>query len=862
MPNKKLTTLICTLELTLYIIINFFYSLNIIPKYKVLIISGASIIALIFSTVMLVLSKYSFLSECVYFSVVMFFIYVSSINSHFLAYIMMLYLTILIGSSLFVEPALNIVIFCETMVYMAVSLVFYPGYILEVMPFYTFFITVVMYFVSSATTVFLLNTLKKNSVTLNKQIIAAEAATEAAQNADQAKTLFLANMSHEIRTPMNSIIGMTELILRENIPSHVRENAKGIQSAGNTLLSIINDILDFSKIESGNFEIIETTYQLKNVLNDILNIISMRLESKNLHFLTNIAPNIPKYLHGDEVRLRQILINILNNAVKFTDEGSVTLSIKYEYVNDKQCLIIDISDTGCGIKSEDMNNLFTKFKRVDLIKNRKIEGTGLGLSICKKLLDLMGGTISVTSVIDKGSTFTVVLPQVSDSTKYIVDTKSISSCSIAVLEPTIIYRESFEYITSSLDIKADFPVCIPDFKDMLVYRKYTHIFVTQPKYELLKDFLKEYSKGADIIVMIDTFAKHYDYEAAKTIRRPLNCINVADILADHLETSAVSEANKCKSFTAPDAKLLIVDDNTINLKIIVALLKPYMFQIDTATKGRDAIELVKANHYDLVLLDHMMPEMDGIETFKIMRSLPVSYAQTLPVIALTANAVTGAKEMFLKEGFSDYISKPVDIKLLHKMLLKFIPEEYIVSENSAPSEETDSSCSNTDPVMPADDEPEAAAVTTEYDGQHNVDLSNDSTDTDSSATTGSNAENPSENAENPSENADIIDYALGRSHYENDSDYYKLLSSLANDLPEKAVLIEQLYFDSNYSALGKEAHILHTILSDIGAASLASSAAEIESACTESNEDYLDANIAGFTGSIQKLILELKTIGR
>ncbi|MBR5421260.1 MAG: EAL domain-containing protein [Lachnospiraceae bacterium] len=393
-----------------------------------------------------------------------------------------------------------------------------------------------------------------------------------ARAASDAKSNFLANMSHEIRTPINAILGMNEMILRESKNKHILEYAQNIEGAGRTLVSLINDILDFSKIESGSMEIVEAEYDLSSVVNDVVNMIQVKAREKDLAFNIKVNPDLPDTLFGDGMRLRQIMTNILNNAVKYTQKGSVTLDINGNLLGKDQLqLIISVTDTGIGIKEEDIGKLFTKFQRLDEGVNRAIEGSGLGLAITYSLLQIMNGEIDARSVYGEGSTFTILLPQ------KIVRNEAIGD-----------FRTKY----------------ISTVQDRVVYHE---------------------------------------------------------------------------SFRAPDAKILVVDDTAVNHMVIKELLKLTKIQIDTAMSGKECLEMVQTTPYDLVLLDFRMPEMDGIETLHIMRALENNPNEKTPVIALTANAVTGARERFLSEGFDEYMIKPVEGPRLEEMLLHFLPKSKILA---------------------------------------------------------------------------------------------------------------------------------------------------------------------------------------
>ncbi len=403
-----------------------------------------------------------------------------------------------------------------------------------------------------------------------------------AKAASDAKSNFLANMSHEIRTPINAILGMNEMILRETKNMQIRDYAQNIEGAGRTLISIINDILDFSKIESGSMEIVEAEYDLSSVVNDVVNMIRVKADEKGLAFNIKINPELPDNLYGDGMRLRQIMVNILNNAVKYTLRGSVTLDINGSLSEkDTLQLLISVTDTGIGIREDDLDKLFLKFHRFeDENVNRNIEGSGLGLAITYNLLQIMHGEIDCRSTYGEGSTFTVLLPQ------------------------------------------------------------------RVVRHDAIGDFRSRYNSNTH-------------------------------------ERAAYHE-----SFRAPDAGILVVDDTPVNHLVIKELLKQTQVQIDTAMSGKECLEMVQSQQYDVILLDFRMPEMDGIETLHIMKAMGDYPNSATPVVALTANAVSGARERFLGEGFDEYMIKPVEGPKLEELLLKYIPPSKVLVAGPAADTET------------------------------------------------------------------------------------------------------------------------------------------------------------------------------
>ena len=414
-------------------------------------------------------------------------------------------------------------------------------------------------------------------------------ASERAVAASEAKSAFLSNMSHEIRTPINAVLGMNEMILRESDDKNILGYSENIRSAGSTLLGLINDILDFSKIEAGKMEIIPVDYDLSSVINDLVNMIQTKADAKGLKLEFEISREVPKLLHGDEVRIKQIVTNILTNAVKYTEKGRVTLCIDYEKIPDEEdCILLDVAvkDTGIGIKEEDMKKLFSEFDRIEEKRNRNVEGTGLGMSITKRLLEMMGSELQVESKYGLGSKFSFSLRQ------------------------TVI------------------------------------------KWEELGD-----------------------YEAA-------------------YKASLASRGKYHEKFRAPKAEILVVDDTPMNLEVFINLLKKTEIKIETAATGEEALSLAFDKEYDVIFLDHMMPDKDGIETLHEMRERKDAPNLQTPVICLTANAISGAREKYLAEGFDNYLTKPIDSEKLEEMLIEYLPEEKIIPAESDEDAETDETGDN------------------------------------------------------------------------------------------------------------------------------------------------------------------------
>lgn len=505
------------------------------------------------------------------------------------------------------------------------------------------------------------------------------------RHAAETKSVFLANMSHEIRTPMNVIVGMCEILLRGHLEPKQERCVRSIQNSGKGLLAIINDILDFSKIESGKFQMIEEEYNMGELLEEICTTVVLRIGSKPVRFLVEMDKNLPDKMYGDKTRVKQILINLLGNAAKFTEKGFIRLCLSAENKGSSICLTLKVKDTGIGIKKKDMEKLFISFNQVDTHHSHTKEGTGLGLAISQALSRMMGGDVTVESEYGRGSVFTVTLLQKAVEALPLMETQYPDHARLLILEQEEEMREFYKSCLSQTNLSFDFSSDFTEFRQRLKTKNYTHALADQRGVKQAK------KDGAAEQVQMGVLTSQQDYFIVNAGRQapgvyiPLLGLELSRLFSEKKrgEPEARGTGGAFPKHTFRHMRILIVDDNSLNLEIEESLLEPYEMTVDCAASGKEALELLKEQSYDLVFMDHMMPGMDGVETFQAIRALPGEQYKNLPVVVLTANATSDARQMFLKEGFDDFLSKPVDMAEVDRILeeqLRELEEEREFSE--------------------------------------------------------------------------------------------------------------------------------------------------------------------------------------
>ena len=627
--------------------------------------------------------------------------------------------------------------------------------------------------------------------------------------ANQAKSKFLAKMSHEIRTPMNAIIGMSELALREAMSHAAYEHIVTVKQAGIHLLAIINDVLDFSKIEAGEMKILSAEYSFSSLVNDVISIIKMRLFDTQIRFVVNIDSRIPNVLIGDVTRIRQVLINIIGNAVKYTEKGFVSFTVSGAFTEDGiVTLSMEVKDSGKGIKEEDLGRLFNEYMQSDIEKNQGIEGVGLGLAISLSLAKAMGGYISVESEYGVGSAFTIVLPQqISDPTA-IASVENAGDMRIIICERRKIYLDSIGKTLDDLGIAYVPVTSVAELCERTSAERFPFIMLSYALFDANSASISK-AAGRARIILLSEFGEAIPEGNWSVLTLPVHALPIANVLngvagTHHYRSSGTESITP---FTAPNARILVVDDINTNLKVAEGLLKPYGVTVDLCKSGAEAIEAVQKNDYDLVFMDHRMPGMDGMEATQRIRAIADAGSRytALPIIALTANAVSGMRETFLEDGFDDFLSKPIDTNKLGGILEKWL--------RGKPGKKADTAGQAGEKAPAADMHVEG------------------------------------------------LDVEKGLLHAGGEvSLYYETLEVFCGDGDERAELIRACLAAGDLRTYTIHVHALKSALASIGASKLSDAARDLEAAGNSGDTGYIERYNENFLGTLAKLVDDIRNL--
>ena len=645
-------------------------------------------------------------------------------------------------------------------------------------------------------------------------------AKDEAEKMSNAKTTFLAQISHEIRTPMNAVIGMSEIALRENDPDEKDRHITTVKHAASDLLVLINELLDFSKIELGTLETIRTEYSVSSLLNDVINITSVKVMATTLRFITYVDKDVPQYLYGDEAKTRQVLINVLSNAVKYTRRGHVSLEVYAENIDDDNVNIIyKITDSGRGIRREDMSTLFDPFARFDVEQNSDSEGVGLGLAITHNIIIAMGGTITVDSSWGVGSTFTITIPQTRFSNQTIATVPDDESVFVLLYERREIVSGSICKTFNNLSVNYTVVADDREFEQHLQSGIYTTVFISNNLYNLHKKHLSAVTLKAKVVVYLDygEFSGGLKLEQGlNLISMPLYCVPIVNIFNGNPSKFPLPDNSSSDfGFTAPDAKILIVDDIDTNLAVAKGLMKPYNTQITLSTNGLEAIEHVKNTKFDIIFMDHKMPKMNGVEATMQIRKMGVNdiYYKNVPIIALTANAVAGIVEMFIECGFNDLLTKPINTFELNSILEKWIPANKQIRLSNTSDKDLDDSKT------------------------YHSDINTDACAKD--AITG-------------------IDFDIGIKNASGSTELFRdLLETFCMDGQQRLVEMELCIETENTSLYSTHVHGIKSAAAIVGATELAAKAALLERAADKGDFETLKKDSPSFFAELEKILADV-----
>lgn len=631
---------------------------------------------------------------------------------------------------------------------------------------------------------------------------------DALKKSEREKDDFLANVSHEIRTPINTICGISEIMLKNGVPKEMKEDILNIQSAGRNLTMVVGDILDYSELQEGEFEIIEENYYVSSTIHDVINMTMAKKSEKKLELIIDCDANIPSVLIGDEQKIRRVIMNLVNNAIEFTEEGCVCIEFGYRKEAYGINLIVTVRDTGIGMSKEDVEKLFRKFSQVDMGRTRKKGGVGLGLAIAQAIIYKMGGFITVKSELGKGSEFRFVIPQKVYEEKPIAEIANKEQIVAAVY----INMEQFaytalrdEYSNNIRHIVEQTGANVRVFRNLMELKrwskreKYNQVFISLTEYQEDPVFFDNLSMQTQVNMILETVddAKVQN-KLINKIYKPFFILSIVTALKNQIGGSNEEKRilDDAHQLYAPDAKVLVIDDNQMNIRVVEGLLAEYGIRVESALSGAEGIAMLENKCYDMIFLDHMMPEMDGVETLHHIRRKQDTYFKQIPIVALTANAIAGTREMLIREGFDDFLPKPVESSVLQRTLKRHIPinkqktmEDYVQSK----------------PVQTIVEEPkkESAPATS---GQLEI---------------------------------GDLDISKGIMYCGNQKNYIEILKTHRDNGEENMRQIQELYDEENWKNYTITVHGVKSSMMSIGAVALSEMAKALEMAGKRDDVDYI-----------------------
>lgn len=680
MLGYKKTEGLCLVEFGILLLLHIFYGMAVYPGLVVIHIAIYAVLFWGSSLALFLFCKYEKFVIYYTFAVAILCTYLISVDTKNLIHPLVVFTCASIVAAMFVDKRILISYEFATLFIIVLFPIVHPELVpphIMLMRYYMYTIIYVFILQSLFWLVKYYQTYRENLDEITREAVAAS----------RSKSTFLANMSHEIRTPMNAITGMSELLLQGNLTPAQREYVSTIRNASDNLLAIINDLLDFSKIDAEKLELSEAPYNIGSMIYDMQNLIATRLIGKEVVFLIQMDPTIPALMNGDDGRIRQMLLNVLTNAVKFTKKGKIELEINWEKAKGQKCrLIFKVKDTGIGIRKEELPGLFNAFAQADIKKNRNVEGTGLGLAITKKLAEQMQGTVQLESEYGAGTTVTITILQEIIREDPFVEWNQEEHRRIYLYEPNMQYQKNFLEIVMKLGMEVRILHNLSQLAGQIEDREDTFFF-----YDFLNgnEKVKKFAENAKhirfvAIAGIQDQIGITDRAGAVFLRRPVSIMSVAAVLRDE-EIQTVQREDEGVHFIAPTATALVVDDNFVNLKVVEEMLLLYHIDVTIVSSGYECIRsLEMQKEYDMIFMDHMMPHLDGIETTRIIREKEGIHGGHRTIIALTANAMKGAEKMFLEQGMDDFLAKPVELTQLEQVLRKWIPKEKQQEEKEEP----------------------------------------------------------------------------------------------------------------------------------------------------------------------------------